>query len=116
VCETEPLGLCLRLIRQSGNPLGTACISLTDTDLARCSAATAFRPTGGLLIEPAGSLFSFAGPLWILLYQFYPCGNVLGSLQRGQLGTMKVLSNLNHPRVPVTALQVQGIRVLDRCG
>jgi len=106
IVKIEPLGLGLRLIRQSGDPLGTACIGLTDTDLARCSAATALRPTGDLLIEPAGTLFSFAGRLWVLLYQFYPRGNVLGSLQRSQLSTVKVLSNLNHPRVPVTALHL----------
>jgi len=106
IVETELLGLCLRLIGQSGNPLGTACIGFTDTDLARSRAATALRPAGDPLIELAGSLISFTGPLCVLLYQFYPRGNVLGSLQRGQLGTVKILSNLNHPRVPVTALHL----------
>jgi len=83
IVETEPLGLYLRLIRQSGYPLGTACIGFTDTDLTRCSAAAALRPTRALFIKIAGSLFSFTGPLWVLLYQLYPRGNVLGSLQRG---------------------------------
>src|SRR5262245_38861101 len=89
VVKAERLGLGLYSIRQSGDPRGTASIGFTDTDLARCGATTALWATRALLVELSGSLVSFSGPLRVLLYQFYPRGNVLRSFQRRQLGTMK---------------------------
>src|SRR6516162_10320537 len=108
IVETEFLGFGLCLIRQSGNPFGTACIGFTDTDFARCSAPTTLRATGAPPVELAENLLSFTGPLLVLLYQVNPGGNVLGSLQCGQLGTMKVFRDFGHQRLSVIALHLWG--------